>query len=236
MSDVKQARRTIARQGRNRWQLDNVQETFKCSNSLYILAFPIFPDSNKDLHASTFKIGQDLFPAALHLGQARPLNRLLLSLKLQTSTPFQRDRSRQMNTSPSLNPARRWPALHLSPSQLGTSSLWTLRGKAGHHVDAEAVLVVFHNHWRRDDLLLVVKDDRFPLPANLDHLHLAGVWVDGRAERLEPAGVQLLPFDLPALPVGHQLRSWGRGVVLRLDPVQQRQHEYEDGGWVPLPN
>jgi hypothetical protein len=93
--------------------------------------------------------------------------------------------------------------------------LWS---KAGYDVNAEAVLVVFHNHWRRDDLLLVVKDNRFSLTADLDHLHLARVWVAGRAERLEPAGVQLLPFNLPALPIGHQLRSWGRRMVLWLDP------------------
>ena len=113
--------------------------------------------------------------------------------------------------------------MHLSLSQLWTSSLWTLWSKAGYHVYAEAVLVVLDNHWRRDDLLLVVKDDWFSLAADLHHLHLAGVWVHGRTERLEPSGVQLLPFNLPALSVRHQLRSWGRRMMLRLDPVHQRQ-------------
>ena len=174
----------------------------------------------KDLHPSTFKIGQHIF----RIG--RSLNRLLFpSLKVQTSTPFHRHWSRQMNTSPSFNPAlwSRHAVLNLSLSQLclTSSSLGTLRSKARRDVDAEAVLVAFDDPVRRDDLLLVVEDDWLSLPAHLHHLHLAGVGVGGiglRPERLEPAGVQLLPFDLtpaltighltPALAIGHQLWSW----------------------------
>ena len=130
-----------------------------------------------------------------------------------------------MNTSPSLN-FPHWTLFPLSQLLLATSDTapGTLWGKAGFHIDAEAVLVVLDNLGRGDDLLVVVKDDWLALTPDLDDLHLAGAGVHhGRSERLEATGVELLPFDLTAsLTLGHQLRPRRGRTVLWLDPERVR--------------